>query len=431
MKRWIAMMVSSAALAACGPATPSAATPDAPGSTDKNARPSLKLAHFTTGDEAVGFVFDQTGATPKLRMDGSNDIVELTPEIEMRGPFKAGTAYWTPGGDRVLYIDRYGHVTLYTETGPQSVYAKGKPSPLGTATVTGQYTPPKSNADLRAERYSALAIRTKMSGYQPEDSGNLKKVALALAQADRAMFVQFVGSASRWVPASPMIGISEHSLGVGKYTAKKKYDPKAKGLEGFGATIDPHAPLGERGRLTLVPLDGFPKPLAHGTPGVIWEVNGSTAVFVTLDGGRYHIALGEEDPFAAGLPPVADWPKPLQHSLLDDEAIEYFAKAKIMTKATEKSVLSHFAAYGDCTEAHWKEGERAMDALDDEMADEKLTWADRQARLRKVARKYRDSVEAKCKPHIEALEKALLNQIDRRDRERLRLYEATKKAIGG
>ncbi len=426
MHKWMALIVSTAALTACGASTPLTATPEGGTPSESATKGKLRLGHFSSDDAAIGFVLDRTGATPKLRMDGTVAVVQLTREVETRGPFKVGTTYWSPDGHRVLHIDRYGWATFYSEDGPVSVFRDGDHAPLGAITVAGVYTPPKSDADNRAERYGAIAVRARMSGYQPEDSGDLAKLRVVIGKADPSMFVQFVGTSSRWVPASPRIGLSEHSLGVGKYPSTKKYDPHAKGILGFGGSIEQHTPLGERGHLSLVAADGFPKPLAQGTPGLVWEVDGRTAVFVTLDGGRYHIDLSDEDPFGAGLPPVAKWPKPLQHSLLDDEAIDYLAKANVLPTATKSSVLSHFVAYGDCTEAHWKTANEALDKLDVEMAAEQLTRSDRDARFRKLARQYRDSIGEACTSHAKALEAALLDQIDRRDRARLELYTAAK-----
>jgi hypothetical protein len=93
--------------------------------------------------------------------------------------------------------------------------------------------------------------------------------------------------------------ISHYSVGVGKYPAEQKFDPHAKGLAGFGGIIDIDTPVGERGRLIVVQPEDMPA-LAHGTPGLVWELDGATAVFVTLDGGRYEVDVADADPFVGG-----------------------------------------------------------------------------------------------------------------------------------
>ena len=35
-------------------------------------------------------------------------------------------------------------------------------------------------------------------------------------------------------------------------------------------------------------LAGYPVPLAEGTPGLVWDVEGTSAVFVTFDGQSGH-----------------------------------------------------------------------------------------------------------------------------------------------
>jgi hypothetical protein len=41
--------------------------------------PKLRLGHYSSGDGLTGFVFDRTGAKPQIRMDGTSEIIELTP----------------------------------------------------------------------------------------------------------------------------------------------------------------------------------------------------------------------------------------------------------------------------------------------------------------------------------------------------------------
>ena len=47
--------------------------------------PALRIGHYSTVDGSVGFVFDRLGTPAKLRFDGSEEILALTPQPASRG----------------------------------------------------------------------------------------------------------------------------------------------------------------------------------------------------------------------------------------------------------------------------------------------------------------------------------------------------------
>lgn len=65
-------------LAACSSNAPAQSTTAATSSA-----PKLRLGHYSSGDGLVGFVLDRTGAAPKLKMDGTNEVLVL--EVERWG----------------------------------------------------------------------------------------------------------------------------------------------------------------------------------------------------------------------------------------------------------------------------------------------------------------------------------------------------------
>ena len=58
-----------------------------------NKVPTMKLGHYSSRDGSVGLVLDRTGEKPKIRMDGSQDIVELFVEDEIRSGSVVGRKY--------------------------------------------------------------------------------------------------------------------------------------------------------------------------------------------------------------------------------------------------------------------------------------------------------------------------------------------------
>jgi hypothetical protein len=72
-------------------------------------RPPLRIGHYSTVDGSVGFVLDRLGTPAKLRFDGSEEIVALTPQ-----PASRGSVYMVRDDGRyVLHVSSDGEISLY------------------------------------------------------------------------------------------------------------------------------------------------------------------------------------------------------------------------------------------------------------------------------------------------------------------------------
>jgi Domain of unknown function (DUF4908) len=72
-------------------------------------RPPLRIGHYSTVDGSVGFVFDRLGTPAKLRFDGSEEILALTPQPASRD------SVWMvrDDGRYVLRVSPEGGISLY------------------------------------------------------------------------------------------------------------------------------------------------------------------------------------------------------------------------------------------------------------------------------------------------------------------------------
>ena len=137
-------LLACLAVAGCsGGAGPKAAT----------ATPS-KLGHFSTCDGAVKLVLDRTGPNLKMRVEGSDEVVELA-RNEVRNRVKSrlmGHDFYAKDGQRVLFIDVYGTVTFIRGRDELMVTRDGDAKPLGDATVIGTVPPGTFQAGYAAPR---------------------------------------------------------------------------------------------------------------------------------------------------------------------------------------------------------------------------------------------------------------------------------------
>src|SRR5262249_47469552 len=150
------------------------------------------------------------------------------------------------------------------------------------------------------EQLTPLTLMKRLPSYKPQDSGNLAKVSEALLAAPPEIFVHVTeagAKAAAWAPASAHIDDVNQGLGgrVGYGRTDETWDKSKPGLAKYGGKLVPmNIEYDTKNRLRMHKLTGWPPPLATGTPGVIWELNGSTAVFVAVDGGRYEISISSD-----------------------------------------------------------------------------------------------------------------------------------------
>lgn len=383
----------------------------------------VQVAHYLTSDGLRGFTLDRTGPKPKMQVDGASDIVELTIEEdrfsgELRG-------YWliAPDGKRPLYLSKAGSIAWYVGRDEFATNSDRAAEPLPAATVTGTYVPPKQPYEAVIERLKAVAVVSKMPQMKPEHSAQLAKVAEVIQAATPDMFVHYRsnGGASFLPRVEPVpSAFSGVAFGGVAYRSDEKWDPvKGTGLARHGGVNRGFSEYGSQGNhMQVSTLAGYPPALADNTPGVVWEVDGVSAVFVALDGGRWAVDLSkapEEGPnLLAGAGPQAGWPAAVQATLLDVPAVSSLAKAGAVEKQAIDELLALDDEWNACAQKTWKGAERQVDSG-------KFTEADRKDWLRKV--------ETACKKSVTSQSALLLKRIDARAGERKALYDKAKARV--
>jgi hypothetical protein len=413
----------SVALVACGetppPVTPAPATSAA--AVVPTTPEQLKLAHFITPDGMHGFVLDRSAEPYKLRLDGSTDVVELTKQEDRHAGDLRG--YWLlrPDGTRPVYLSKSGGLTLYLGRDEFHVTGDRTVEALPAPTVAGQYVPPKPAYQATVDRLTAVAVRTKLPEMKAEDSAKLDKIGEAMAKATPDMFVHFVARGQdSWVPRQVVVpdGFSGIGFGGVAYKSDDKWEPGQKGAKGlavFGGKNRGFSTYGSRGNhMQVSTLEGYPPKLADGTPGLVWEVDGTSAVFVTLDGLRFTVDLSAADKgqtLDAGAGPADKWPAPLQYALLDVPMVSSYAKAGAMPQKAIDDLLKLDEEWNLCAQKTWKGAEKKVDTHQFNEADRKEWTA---------------KVEKACKKHVDAQEKLLVTLIDERLKARKELFEKAK-----
>jgi hypothetical protein len=425
------------ALAACStppPAAPPTTTAAAPPTCPvKEGR--VTLARWVPDDISLPpFALDRTGDHAKVKFDGKADVIELTQVDDVKFGERRGWDLLSPDGTRILYMTNDGSISVYTKTGQSPATCRAPSDPLPAATVAGQYVRPKTPAELATEQLAPLTVMKKLAGFKPEESGNLARVGEALAQADASMFVRISPSgaaAAAWAPASAHIGDVIQGLG-GRFSASQTddaFDAKAPGLRKYGGVINaPKPPFGERARLHMWTAKGFPQPLLADTPGVVWELVNGSAVFVTFDGGRYELSLSASDKgplFVPGLAPVASWPAPLQHALVDVDSARALAKGNAIPAAGGAQIEALDDAWFNCVNDQWKKGEDRLEKI----AASTGSMNDKRGKALQVRAEAEQSLPKVCGPAQAKLEKGLVQLIEARNKERLSLFGTVKARV--
>ncbi len=445
---WIPVVFSLTSLAACEePATnqPPKSAADAP-KTDKAKIPASQLGHYASPDAFIGFVLDRTGDKPKLKMDKTTDVVELFLEDALDKGNKVGHFMNGPDGRHWLFLGENGAFGYFKPEarGNVEVYNMDRllvpmsrdadADALGAANLKGiaSLPPEQTPYDKAHEQLLAISVTKKWAQFKPEDSGNLAKIEELIKVMDASVLVRVTAKgaeSARWAPASPYIGNANQSLGgsVEGYPSDEPWEKSAKGLPKYGGTLK-DAPLYSRpSRLRTNTLKGWPTPLAAGTPGVLWMLDSSTVVFVTLDGGRYHLSLSGR-PETDGLPvemgggSPASWPAPIQHALVDVDTVRGFAKGGAIPEKGGKDMEALDDGYWACVNKVWEEGKKEADKVEasQESADKKM------GKLSGIPKKYEQKAVKDCEGAKKKLEEGLVAFIEARIKERNAVYEKAK-----
>ncbi len=383
----------------------------------------LRLGHYSAGDGLSGITLDRSGERPKMQVDGEADVIELT----ARPGWKRGVTHLKdPKGDLRLEIDDHGGVLLIGEGRPQRLYFDGFVGKLAAATITGEAPPEEvSPADQHRDALTKLSVVERLSGFAPEDAGNLDKVRAALAQAEPQMLMHVSRDVDRDVyrPSPRTIGNTDHGGTGGYWPADEQWSAGAKGLLGHGGVAIGNPNHNSGNWIKIHRPDGYPAPLKANTPGVVWQVDSSTIWFVAFDGGRYRL---EWEEVATGLPAKDSWPAPLQHTLLKDDDVDFLGRTGAMPTAAYKSLAAINDAYNTCAKNGWKGFDDKVDAL----ASKNLNWSTRNARIEQLNEQRADKVDTACTSHVDAMEDRLVNLIDARNTTRLSMFQEASKRHG-
>jgi len=439
----VAVVAPLSLLPACGGGTPPAKTgaeTAQPGGAkgDGVVRPitqgQLKVAHYASRDGTVGLVLDRTGEHPKVRVDGTKDVVELTMVEDRYAGELRGHYLKSPTGSNVVYLGANGDISYFTARDKIAMNSDNPADPLPAPTVAGQYHPDKSSYQRVVEAVTPLGVRTKLPQLAPEDSANLDKVGEVMEAIDASLFVRVTAAGAeraRWAPASAHIGNVHQGLGgaIGPSKSDLPWDKTKPGLKKHGGVLfDDHPEFDRPSRLRMHALVGWPPPLAPETPGIVWEVDDGTVVFVSLDGGRYEIMISELTdkalPVTPGLLPPGSWPPPLQHTLLDVDSIRALAKGGAIPKETGPAIEAIDDGWFTCVNALWAQTKKDLDKIEASSASTNEKWG----RLLGARKSAELNAPKKCAPQVAKLDQAITKFIEARNAERLAMYDLVKPA---
>jgi len=387
----------------------------------------LKLGHFTTADGMYGFVLDRTGAKAKLKIDGENDIIELTMEEDRAHGELRGYTYVSPDNKKRLYITTGGSILYYRGHDEHRVsFDKDAPA-LGPATIKGAPVKEVSVLDKHIAELRPLAVRTKFPKFTAEDASNLTKVSEAFGLADAGMFVHFKApgkDGSRGHMEVAPSNISGVGYGRNDFVTDETEDKRHGKLAKHGGVIrgysSPETPQGNHIIVDRAASDS--SALLDQTPGLLWEINSSSAVFVTFDGGRYHVDIPQREgiamPFVSGAGPDSGWPKPVADSYVDLGMLSILAKLGAAPEATVEALEKIDGAWNACVAKGWK-------AATDKFDSGRPSNAQIKAEIRKL--------HTACNKHIDQFEATLLKFIDERTKARMAVFAtaaARAKSVG-
>lgn len=445
----IPLLIASCSGPAATGGTPANTSP-APTARDPKL-PAWKLGHFSTPDGMVGVVIDRTGDAFKVRMDKSEEIVELfeEPQKNWKGP--KGKFLNGPKGEPWFFLGEDGALSyIQPETLSNLAYniEKGRgllplardadADPLGAATHKGVVQPPpvKSPAEKYSDDLQARSVMARFPEFKPQDSGNLAKVEAAYKKAKSDMFVHVLAPYAdqfRWVPASGKIDQTDHGGGdvLVQGRSDKAWKAGAPGLEGHGISLVTGCEFNRPCRVGQIALEGWPAPPKAQTVGLVWDVDGTFIVLVTPDGGRYRIGQwwGEYatkgGPLKTGATAEASWPPPLQHETYDLSAIKLLAKGGAIPQAEADAVAALEEAHFKCTQEVWKKGHAQQEKIEASAEPANTKYG----KLSGIAKQHEKLAEKQCAPTVKKYERGVLDFIAARSKQRRALYEAVKPLV--
>jgi hypothetical protein len=414
-------MVSAAACGGGGASKPAQTAPSPSDDTVKitGATPAqVKLGHFLTPDGRHGFVLDRTGAKPKLQVDGTKDIVELTEEESRQRGTLEGHRYLDPAGKTRLFISTSGSLKYFA--GGDEYYASFDKTvpPLGNATVAGAPKKEEPAWKARSAELDAKSVVKALAGFTPQDASDLKKVEAALAKAEAGSFARYVERDKEgFLPRLDVAPSNVNGPGFGRQRWKtdEAESGKHKKLAAYGATLTGYSDAQSIGNHVIAELKDHRPALASGTPGLVWSVDENSVTFVSFDGGRYVIDIAASpekgSPLEPGAGPESAWPKPVQDPFLDYTDVGRLVKLGAAPKAVQDELEKADDDWNACAQKVWKPADAKIEIHKFKIEDAKALSV---------------KTQASCRKHLDQFEATLTAFLDKRKAERAALFDKAK-----
>jgi len=188
-------------------------------------------------------------------------------------------------------------------------------------------------------------------------------------------------------------------------------------------------------------MSRVPSELASGTPVLVWSVTKTSAIVVTLDGGRYRL---DARPYSDGphfecagqdgngkLPPLkalsnGPFPPAVQHQVLSGKQIQALEGAGQLPAGTSKALEDARTAGHACSDRLWQSRFAARDKANT-VAD--ILETTRRNRGAAIQSEWQDLIAKQCAPQKSAFDAALQSAIQTRAQARLALFNDVSPAV--
>lgn len=398
-----------------------------------NAAVSKKLGRYSAGDASVSLVLDRSTDTLKYRRDGQDAVVELTAEPFEQGGVD-GQLLREPQGRAVLKLTTSGKLYWLGDGRELELQRDGDAEPLGKPTLAGRYVAAPSDHAKAMQFYESVRVVGQLKDLTPEDSANLERVRQAIREAKPEQFVVYAWSAPsgpRFRPAPTSIGGVNVGLDANEGYYRLVGEPKPGGLSKLGGQVDVFVEFGEEPRVRLQRSDAANPELLSGSVGLIWNIDGGTLVFVSLDGGRYETSFSGSDLQTKGGRPFVPLSEKqpaepaLQHALVSLPSLRFMAKAKAIDAREIATLEEQEQAFVTCAKERLAKGEAEVKKLE----TQEQPWHVLRARYAKIIERWETDAKRTCRKHVDSYEAQLTKITQARNAERAALLETSRERL--
>ncbi|MBA3454783.1 MAG: hypothetical protein H0T42_16975 [Deltaproteobacteria bacterium] len=345
-------------------------------------------------------------------------------EDRERGELR-GYRFVSNDSNRRLYISTRGYLIYYKGGDEHQVTLDKEVKALGAATKKGAPVREVPAYEKLAAELKPITVRAKLK-MTANDASNLTKVTEAFEKAEAAMFVRYQhpgkdGSVARMV-VTPR-DVSGAGYGGNDYGTDEDEAKRHKKLAKHGGLIygysSPETPQGNHIKVSQKKSS----ELADKTPGILWDIDGTTAVFVSLDGGRYEVSLSQSSSVTApvivkGAGPENAWPKPVTDTFLDMTQVSQLEKAGAVPATTMPELDKIDGEWTACTAKGWVAATKKFDAG-------RMNTGKIKAEIKKL--------HTGCNKHIDKFETVIVKFIEDRAKARAAVFakaSARAKSVG-